>query len=757
MDPSPALSLWNSPALFWAVAPVWALGFANSIMLWGAAGASLPILIHLLNRRRFKRVRWAAMQFLLAAVKKNQRRIQLEQLLLLAVRTLIVLLAALAMAKPFLESSGLPLVAGQRTHLILALDGSMSMTYQPAESTRFDQAKAAARQLLKEARPGDVASVVLLGASPRIVVGEPSPRLDEVAREIDDLQATHGGTDLAASFDAIARAMDASTISQKQLIILTDLQASSWRQPAAAEGVKVALAKLSRDGRSTRSVVVDLGKENTANRAVVDLDLNTQVVTVGTPFTVRATARNFSTIPADSTRARLVVDGQFVNERVIESWPSGEEAVVAFTHTLVTPGDHVVEVRLDEDPLVVDDRRRLVIPTREVVQVLLVDGDAKAEPFQSETDYLAEALAPASAGASGLNEPVSAIRVEVVSESQLAGRDLSRYDAIAVCNIAQFTEREVTILESYLRQGGGVAIFLGNQTLPDNANRLLFADGKGLLPAEIVGVVGDETRRGEPVGFNTLGLRHPIVAPFAGASESVIAGLTGVRTWRYYQLKLPEDSPARVALAFETGDPALIETDRHRGKVILSATTADADWTTWPLHPSYPPVMEQILLQAASGRFAARNAAVGQPLDQTYPPSGSGLDARLTRPDEEVVTVRLRDDPDGAASLFRYENTDLSGVYQARIGPPLAAEASFAVNPPPAESDPARISEADLRAEFPGWDFRVVTSSKASDSPTTSALARQGELHRPLLWAVLALLLFESVLAWWFGYHTAPA
>src|SRR5205807_555227 len=63
-----------------------------------AGAASLPIIIHLLNRKRYRIVNWAAMRFLLAALKKNTRRMRLEQLLLLAIRTLILLLLVLAMA-----------------------------------------------------------------------------------------------------------------------------------------------------------------------------------------------------------------------------------------------------------------------------------------------------------------------------------------------------------------------------------------------------------------------------------------------------------------------------------------------------------------------------------------------------------------------------------------------------------------------------------------------------------------------------------
>ena len=94
------------------------------------------------------------MRFLLAAIRKNQRRIRIEQWLLLAIRTLIILLVVTAMAKPFLESFGV-VIAGRRVHRVLVLDASMSMGYTSGGTSRFDQAKAEAAQLVKESRRGD--------------------------------------------------------------------------------------------------------------------------------------------------------------------------------------------------------------------------------------------------------------------------------------------------------------------------------------------------------------------------------------------------------------------------------------------------------------------------------------------------------------------------------------------------------------------------------------------------------------------------
>ena len=163
----------------------------------------------------------------------------------------------------------------------------------------------------------------------------------------------------------------------------------------------------------------------------------------------------------------------------------------------------------------------LVVPVRESLNVLLVDGQFKSEPFQAETDYLAQALSPTegSPGQPGM------IRAEVVTESELAHRDLSNFDVVVLCNVAQFSQAEVTELEDFLKQGGGLAIFGGDQVIADNYNRLLYADGKGILPAALGPIMGDAAKKGGAFSFNPLGYRHPLIAEFRGESDPVTAGL----------------------------------------------------------------------------------------------------------------------------------------------------------------------------------------------------------------------------------------
>lgn len=731
-----------------SIPPIWALEFANPGLLAGLAAASIPIVIHLLNRRKYREMPWAAMRFLLAAIRKNQRRIRIEQWLLLAVRTLLILLIVLAMAKPFLEAFG-NVIAGRRTHRVLVLDSSLSMGYTTAGASRFDQSKTVATQIVKDSQPGDTVSLITMGAPPRVVIGDPQPNLAEVRKEIQELTLTHGATDLLATFQAVDRVLDVSSIPQKELIFLTDLQSTSWRRrdPEGKDGLARVLAKI--EARRPRSAVIDLGKSESPNRAVTDLRVEAPVVVAGMTVMVRGVVRNFGPARANGVSVRLNVDGRVGPEQALDL-PVDEDVSVVFNHQFERAGDHVVELVMEADPLPLDDRRVLIVPVRESVNVLLVDGHFKSEPFQAETDYLAQALSPTE-GSPG--QP-SMIKTEVITESELTHRELDRFDVVILCNVAQFSQAEVTELEEFLEQGGGLAVFGGDQVIADNYNRLLYAGGKGILPAALGSTMGDAAKKGSAFSFNPLGYRHPLIAEFRGESDPVTAGLTLALVWQYHKLALPKDSQAEIAMAFDSGDPAVVESSHGRGKVIMVATSADADWTTWPLHNSYPPVMQQIVLQAASGRLAERNIRVGQPYDQSFALAGAAAPATVITPRKQPVAARLK--AAGTVSRLHFEQTDLAGAYQVQIGPPLSVENAFAASPDPAESDLAKLDEAALQDRLPGFSFAHLTNWRELAHSAVS-VGRRGELHRPLLYAAVFLLLLESLLAWKFGHHDSPA
>src|SRR3989442_9336268 len=114
--------------------------------------ASVPIIIHLLNRRRFLRIDWAPMKYLKLTIKTNRRRLRIEQLILLAIRTLAIVVLICAIARPVLSATGLGawLSGRSRTSRVIAIDDSLSMGYQVDRRSAFDAAKDVASDLARK-------------------------------------------------------------------------------------------------------------------------------------------------------------------------------------------------------------------------------------------------------------------------------------------------------------------------------------------------------------------------------------------------------------------------------------------------------------------------------------------------------------------------------------------------------------------------------------------------------------------------------
>jgi len=123
--------------------------FLNPWFLAGAAGAAVPLIIHLLVRRRYRHLPWAAMDLLLRAFKKTRRRLRIENLLVLLLRMAAVALIAVSLARPVVRSPAVAGKVGERSRaLFILLDNSYSMNFKRGLQTPFEAAKKAAAEAL---------------------------------------------------------------------------------------------------------------------------------------------------------------------------------------------------------------------------------------------------------------------------------------------------------------------------------------------------------------------------------------------------------------------------------------------------------------------------------------------------------------------------------------------------------------------------------------------------------------------------------
>jgi hypothetical protein len=779
-----------------------------------AGAASLPIIIHLLNRKRFRVVTWAAMRFLLAAQRRNTRRMRLEQLLLLAVRTLLLLLLVLAMASvmPWAEELWFRIfpdpavraaTGSPRTHKVLVLDGSFSMALKVGDTSCFERARSLAGQLVQESPAGDGFSVLLMATPPRPVVPEPSDDAHKVADEIHALRLPHGNADLVGTLQAVEDMLRRSPrkFETHEVYFLTDLQRSTWT--AQQNGDPGAL--LQRIQARARMIFVDVGHEGASNAAVTDLSLGVPFVTTGAVTMVTATIHNYGAEPRKKARVELLIgkaratanDPAFAlhgaGQVLVDLLPG--QNIVTFPYRFRTPGDYAVQARLDNDVLDLDDARTVILTVKDHVPVMLANGKPAAELYDQATEWLKDALNPFLAG---LVPRDIAARPKVVSQAQFSDAalgDLTPYDCVFLCDMPQLDAAEVRRLETHLHRGGGVVFCLGPRVDLEAYNRLVYRNGDGILPARLIG------RQSAPpksyfnlfAGSDDKDYKNPPLNAFTDIRDRET--LRSARFREYVQVELAPGGRARKVLSFmpeastasasnqergntpplPAGDPALVEWSRHRGRVLLFTSTVNMDWTTWPVSPSFPALMQELLHFAVAGRLREQGAVVGDVLEEYLQPAAAGLAFTLHTPDGQIENGRTQ--PQAEVGVLRWTDTDISGVYRATIGHD-PREYLFAVNVPTAaesqqacESDLARTNPTELQAAYPGWEFQLVTDlhqvvhsgGPASAAPEEQLLnVKPGQgmgtvLARWLLLAMLGLLIVEVVLAWRFGHYSAVA
>lgn len=734
--------------------PILAFGFASPLLLGGLALAGIPILIHLLHKRRYVEVDWAAMQFLLAATRKRARRTRIENLILLMLRTLVLTLLVLAMARPHFESSDGVLTDGQPTHRVIVVDSSFSMRYvensvdfaadldgRRTDGTRFDRARDTIRRLVESGRRGDAWNVVrIAGSEPFGIINQPAFDSQAVLDEMENLSPTDSAGDLIRAFETVAQMLKlAPELPRKEVIFVSDLQAAMWAPEAAASQRR--MQTLAREiGGAARVSIVNVAEGGLQNGAVTALSLEEGVATVDQPISFRSAVRNFGASTLRDQVIELLVDGRLADTRRIDV-PPGIDVPVDWQHSFRTDGEHLVEVHLQDDGLSVDNRRWLTVSVRDHMNVLLIDGAPAGRDRDSASFYVSRALEPSTLG----DAAFGSVRPQTVAEGELPSINLSLYDAVVLCNVGLLTEREAGLLESFVRSGGGLVILPGDRVSSDSYNQRLYREGNGILPARMGDVV-EVGSRDAVLTFDPRDFSHPLVRAFRGNPG---AGLEATMTMKY--LRLEPDSEADVALWFSDGTPALLDRAVAGGRVILAATSADERWGTWAIWaPSFVPMINEMVLHSVSGRERNRQLEVGEPLITAWPSRVFDMPVAVRPPEGPEATLRLLDQ--NSLLTVSYEDTTRAGIYRLVLGSPLNRTVLYAVNVEPSESDLTPADREQLQSRLFS-DVEVFLRGADAPGPQNSVPEYQSGislLARCLAWTVLVFLLVEPLLAWKF-------
>lgn len=729
--------------------------FLNAPLLWGLLLASIPIIIHFLFRRRFRRIDWAPMHYLKLTIQKNRRRIELEQLALLLMRIALVALLFFLVARPVQHAEGMGAWLGgrSRTSQMLLIDDSLSMGYREGRKSAFEQAQEQAAEVLKAVGPKDKFTLVLASRPEKPLLNEQEVPDQAVA---NDLIAALRPSESHVSWQTTLKEMDGllerATYPIRELTIITDLRRAGWEQDLAELGNRW-------NNMQLRVRIFDVGSQRDNNVILDEFRQIDPLCMVGSPVQFEAVVRNGSDYEAAGLEANLIVDGKPSLMR-LPNIPPRETVQVPVLATFQDPGTHHISLSLPADSMPGDNQRWVVCQVRESLSVTLIDGEPSSEPMGGELDFLALVLQV---------DETESFRLQLVPDSEWDPSLQSAPDLIVLGNVASLTPEQAKKLERMVDAGTGLIIFVGDQVDPSSYDQLLYKDGTGLLPAALDSVVEEEISGilNEPGAPGPLDTMFQFVNP---------AGLERIKVHKFYQVQIPQEKSTnvRVLARWNSAEsaPAVIQKVYGQGKVLLCTTTADKSWNDWPTEPSYLLAFREASKAVARADNKSRGLTARETLRHPLAPNVKASAPTVETPDgqkpqamqiEEVSQNDKSDDgtSSGGGSPTRtsgdrpqtltYAETYRAGLYKLNWQAIPGGQGSdlYAVNPDRRESELKRISKEEITAKWGRFkDVHIVSRNGGSDEALD---VRGQEIWRVLASAMFGLLIIESCFATFVG------
>jgi hypothetical protein len=612
------------------------LAFLVPTFLVALGALVVPVLVHLRHRERREPVRFPSLMFLRRIPFREVRRQQIHHWPLFLLRVLALGLLVAAFARPFLPTAGgLGSPAGAvGREVVVLLDRSASMGY----GDRWERARAAAREAVRELGRDDRGSLILFDAAPAIVAG-PTGDQALLRAAVDQAQPGTSSTRYAAALRLARDLLAASELPRRELVVISDFQRSGWRGEAV-EPLP--------EGTAFRAV--NVSSASAPNLAVVDADL-VQSERDGRPVvTVTARLAAFHLAEPREARVALRVDGRTVQSRDVRLDVGSASVTFDPVPLLDTPQRGTITLT-GGDSLPADDEYRFVAARERVVRVVLVSG--------SRGTFVRRAL-----------EISRRPRVEVLARDAIRAGDLAGADVL-VLDESDVPGGEVgRRVADYVRSGGGMILVLG---------------ASSAVP-ELLGSVrntGVRDRLDTPGTIGATRREHPIFAPFREAGVDI----SGARVYRYH--RIAGDS-LEVLATYDDGAPALAEFGLGRGRVLVWTSALDNRWSDVPLQPLFLPLVHQMVLYAAG--YVEQPASYR--VDQVAAVGSEALGSR-----EAVIVVRPSGDRQrrtmgGEPVAVGLEE---AGFYELRE-PGAGGRLLFlvAANVDPAESALATFDPADL-------------------------------------------------------------
>ena len=692
--------------------------FLNAVMLAGIGGAVVPLVLHLLNRFRFRTVRWGAMMFLAGDDRRQTRRHRLRQIILLLLRMGLVGLLAVCLARPVVYSHWG--YQGAPAAVVILLDRSPAMGMTQNRRSRIAVAEEAVTSILSTLQSGDQVTLITMGDAPG--QADAPGTTSDLAGLADRVQAMTVGGQVASVADGLDRAAEilgAADRPNRRIFIVCGKEASAWKdvnQRFAQDWLQRWPA-----AQPPKLVVVAVGSSNAENLAVTAVRVAHPPALRGRVTEAVATIHNYGTIERDRVPVSFRVAGKVVASTLVNV-PGRGEAEARQTVIFPEAGSHILAAQIPNIGLPSDNLNSVSLDVMDFLPVMIVG--------RPDAEFIAMALAPYQAA--GRDGPDLAHPVVMDAADPAWTDDLAKYRAVVLADVPWLSVQQTQALEMYVYGGGGLLIAPGDGVLADDYNDALYRDGTGLMPALL-----QTPTPADGSGSTTIGQVDRGSPVFDFLRDDPDFTPTPVIR-RYFPATL---GPGCVQLAsLAGGRPFVVEGKFGAGRVLLVTSALDEQWGALPRDSFFLPFVQSMVAYLAA-RPSARNLQLGQELAARFdgPVDGKG---RLTQAGG-LPAVDLTAEREGGGAVMRYL-PPAAGEYDltARVNG-QERTVRFVVQRPPGVSDLTPVGDLGWKGISRLLACQVIDSPDGDVAGKLGGAPRERELWPWLLGMVIGLAVAE--------------
>ena len=690
----------------------------------GAIGASIPIILHLLNRERARQLIFSTVRFIQMSHQTNVRRHKLKRLLLLLMRILMLALLGFAFARPFFaDSLAVTQKTGGKRNAVIILDTSYSMQYE----TIFEDAKKEAVKILDGLDAADAACLILSSDNARVVAPLGS-EFSHIRTALNTAETTNDRTDYLDALQNADEILEGIPIGEKQVYLIGDMQKRGWENFIETD-------KLSAD---VQIHFVDVHAEKPQNLAITGISVPPVVLKEQKASRLVARVRNFGTEPIENLPVRLFIDGNVIDTLELDIEPD-DLADAVFSVEFQDEATHTGWVELPEDPLLVDNKRYFTLQSLQSIKVHAVRERERSVgtggpgfPYD-ETFFIKKALA---------SDGNPAVRIDFTETFSVPNAaTLERLDVLILADVAELSSGEAERVKNFVANGGGLIVTVGDNIDTDTYTMRLGGED-GLMPCDFVQAVGDAFNRDQFRVIATVQYDHPIFTPF---KEPNHGDFGKARFYRLYQAVPTKD--ATVIASYDDGSPAIFEKPYgNLGRVLCFTSTIDREWNDLPIRAVYLPFLHESI------KYLALKSVDTTP-DYRI---GDSVELKVFDDEESSDTMRRKEiaifDPNNVETRVQphenalegasqntifYTDTSVPGIYSAHISG--GDTHYFILNIDTSESDLAARDIEELTSMLKG-----AAEESVEEKPSAELVAqyREDVEKNQNVWIYLMLVVF---------------